>query len=83
MRSRYLDDPQAYDKTIFACEDLLGASKSRQIQNAYDLGADEPYPGMLTFISELRFYLPAIAAARGLRFSESIQVHEYHMDQVS
>ncbi|KZM18769.1 hypothetical protein ST47_g10009 [Ascochyta rabiei] len=83
LRSQYLDDPQAYKKTMIACEDLLGASKSRQIQNAYDLGADEPYSGMLKFASELRFYLPVIAAAKGLRFSKNVQVQEYHMDQTN
>lgn len=83
LRSRYLDVPQAYERTISACEDLLEASQSRQIQKAYDLGADDPHPGMLKLISELRFYLPAVAAAKGLRFPRSLQVQEYHMDQVS
>ncbi|KAH6615186.1 Alpha/Beta hydrolase protein [Boeremia exigua] len=65
LRSRYLDIPQAFEKTILACDDLLEASQSRQIQEAYGLGADEKQP----------------AAARGLRFPGSVRVQEYHMDQ--
>ncbi|KAJ4986321.1 para-nitrobenzyl esterase [Stagonosporopsis vannaccii] len=83
LRSRYLDDPQAREKTLHACDKILGASMSCELQNLYDLSADEPYLGMLKFISELRFYLPVVAAARGLKFPESVQVQEYHMDQTN
>lgn len=83
MQSRYLDDPKALEKTKLAAEDLLGEDLSRQIRVAYELDNADPYPGMLKLISELRFYLPVLAAAKGLRFPEGVQVKEYHMHQVS
>lgn len=83
LRSRYLNDPEAREKTTSACNDILGTSISGQIRKAYDLDANDSYPGMLKFISELRFYLPVVAATKGHRFPESVQVQEYHMDQVS
>ncbi|KAJ8117405.1 hypothetical protein OPT61_g1391 [Boeremia exigua] len=83
LRSRYLDDPKAYEKTMLACDDFLDEEISCQIQKAYDLGATEPFTGMLKLISELRFYLPVIAAAKGLRFSKNVQVHEYHIHQTN
>ncbi|KAH7143498.1 Alpha/Beta hydrolase protein, partial [Dactylonectria macrodidyma] len=83
LHSGYLDDPNAKDKTIAACNDILGITGARRIRATYSLDGDRADLGMLRLISDLRFHLPVIAAGKNLRYSESVKVREYHMDQFS
>ncbi|KAM0276428.1 hypothetical protein ACHAQH_006780 [Verticillium albo-atrum] len=83
LRSRYLDHADVKEKTIAACEDILGPAFAEQIRIAYSLDDDQAELGMLKFISEIRFYAPVLAAGKRFGLPENIKVRQYHMDQTN
>ncbi|RNJ60288.1 hypothetical protein D7B24_008669 [Verticillium nonalfalfae] len=83
LRSRYLDKADAKDRTIVACNDILGSDLTQKVRTAYLLDTDKAATGMLLLASELRFYAPVLAAGKGFGLPHDTKVRQYHMDQVS
>lgn len=73
LKTRLLDPPGALNRLREACAKYLTASESQRLLAAY--GLDGPLPEkqeserLLELVSELRFYLPALAAYRGWKAS--------------
>ncbi|KAF5002060.1 hypothetical protein FDECE_10739 [Fusarium decemcellulare] len=83
LRSRYLDKKGAKETTIAALEEFLTSSEILDIKRVYDLDGDETqqWSGMLRLITDLRFYLPVVAAGQHLRPAGSPEVYQYQMHQ--
>lgn len=84
LKARILDHPQVLGQLKQACTAYLTPSETQRLLSAYGLEDADSSQGavatrLLELASELRFYLPVLAAHGGWKSSTSVrQTHRYH-----
>ncbi|KAL6711805.1 hypothetical protein ACN47E_002848 [Coniothyrium glycines] len=84
LKSRVLDHPQALDRLLSACAIRLSTSETQKLLAAYHLDEAEPSQietadHLRELLSELRFYLPVLAAYQGWKSLQPAQrAGRYH-----
>jgi carboxylesterase type B len=83
LKARVLDRPDALERLKQACAKHLTASETQKLLVAYNLESSLPKKQeserLLELVSELRFYLPALAAYRGWKAASPLKrASRYH-----
>ncbi|PSN63436.1 alpha/beta-hydrolase [Corynespora cassiicola Philippines] len=83
LKARILDDPRALERLKAACAKHLTPSETDTLLSAYGLvspsSPEHQYQSILALTSEMRFYLPALAAHSGWKSSAVAKpAHRYH-----
>jgi carboxylesterase type B len=84
LKARILDHPQVLDRLKQACATYLSASETHDLLSAYHLDGtsskkEDSIDVLRELVSELRFYLPTLAAHRGWKAcSPAKRASRYH-----
>lgn len=81
-----MDNPNIMSRLRDSLKDTLTSAESKRLLDAYllsgNLSLEQQYDGLLSFASDLRFYLPVLQVEKGSKGGENRQCFRYHFHQV-